>query len=260
VARRDQWLLLWSFTRRQVVERYRGSALGIVWAFVNPLVALALWTFLLTTVLRLRHEGQGGASGYATMLWAGMIPWMAFSEAINGAMNCIRGHGNLVKRSVFPIEVLPLAAVFSGFIHSLFALSILLPVLLYQFHGIPWQAALLPVVVVVQLVFTAAIAYPVSVATTLVRDTVSIFANLLTTLMYVTPIIYPIESIPEGFYRKVMLLNPLAAIVISYRRVLLDGVQPPWQLLAVHGVVWAVVLVLMRSFFQRQRRTFAEIL
>ena len=255
----DRWNLLWTFTRRQVVERYRGSALGIVWAFINPLVALALWTFLFTTVLQLRHQGTGGTSGYAIMLWAGMVPWIAFSEAINGAMWCIRNHSNLVKRTVFPIELLPLACVFSGFIQSLFALAILIPVLILKFHWIPASAILLPLIVVVQLLFTAAIAYPVSIATTLVRDMGPVIANLLTTLMYLTPVIYPIDGIPEP-YRSTMLLNPLAAVIESYRHLLLDGVSPPWKLLAMHAGVCAMLLLVVSSAFRRQRMNFAEIL
>lgn len=259
MRRRDWWNLVWSFTIRQVAERYRGSALGFLWAFINPLVALALWTFLFTTILRLRHEGTGGAAGYATMLWAGMVPWLAFSEAINGAMSCIRNHSNLVKRTLFPIEVLPLSSVFAGLIHGAIALSILIPVLLLRFHSIPKKAVLLPVVMVTQLIVTTAIAYPVSILTTLVRDFGPVIANLLTTLLYLTPVIYPLESVPEP-YRTWMLANPLAVVVESYRHLLLDGAYPSWTLLGAQTVVSGIIVLVARRAFGRQRKTFAEIL
>jgi len=256
---KDRCILVWSFTRRQILERYSGSALGLVWAFVNPLVGLALWTFLFTTVIRLRHGGMGGAAGYAIMLWVGMIPWIAFSEAIGAAMGCIRNHANLIKRTLFPIEVLPVAAVLAGFVHSLFALVILLPILLFVFHSVPWTIVYLPIVILYQLAFTIAVAYLVSVATTLVRDAVQIVTNLLTTLMYLTPIIYPHEAIPEP-YRTVMLANPIAVIVISYRRMLLEGLPPSWKLLGAHTLVVLVLLWLARRTFQSQRSSFAEII
>ncbi|MFN8542848.1 MAG: ABC transporter permease [Candidatus Binatia bacterium] len=256
---RDRFHLLWAFTWRQIIERYRGSALGIAWAFINPLVALGLWTFLFTTVLRLRYERAGGTMGYAIMLWAGMVPWMAFSEAINGAMNVIRGHSNLVKRTVFPIEVLPLACVLSGFVQSLFALAILVPVLLVLFHGIPWVVVFLPLVILLQLAFTTAIAYPVAILTTLLRDAGPVVANLLTTAMYLTPVIYPIEGIPEP-YRTAMLANPLAVVIQGYRHLLLDGVQPPWPLVLGHLVVWAALLLVGLGAFRRQQTVFAEVL
>jgi lipopolysaccharide transport system permease protein len=103
------------------------------------------------------------------------------------------------------------------------------------------------------------VAYLVSVATTLVRDAVPIVTNLLTTAMYLTPVIYPIDAIPQP-YRTFMLANPLAAIVISYRRLLLDGTQPPWTLLGLHAVAAVLLLVVARRTFQAQRSSFAEIL
>ena len=249
--------LIQTLVTRELKARYRGSVLGFFWSFINPLLLLTVYTIVFTVVL----PGFRGVEvePYALFLFCGLLPWTWFSSALLESANSLIAGGNLIKKVLFPAEVLPIVAVLSNMFHFFFALPIL--ALFLVFYARPTQLielAWFPVVVFVQLILTLGLGLVLSAMTVHFRDLRDLLGNLLTLWFFSTPIIYPMSMVPaEGKF--IMDLNPFAHLAISYQEVLFyDGPFGHWRwLLALAG---ASVVVFLAGFalFDRLRDSFAE--
>ncbi|MBI3769313.1 MAG: ABC transporter permease [Deltaproteobacteria bacterium] len=208
---------------RDLRGRYVGSALGLVWSVVNPLAQLAIFTFVFSTVLSVRFEPSDVP--FVLYLAAALFPWLAFQESVLRSATCLVDNSVLVKRVVFPIEVLPVQIAISALVHQLIALALLL--VLMVILGVPPQASVLalPPLLVVQLLLTVGIGWAVAALHVYFRDTAQVLGVVFPMWFYLTPIIYPYRLVPEAL-RPVLALNPLTALVEAYRDVLLHGVVP----------------------------------
>lgn len=249
--------LVQSLVARELKARYRGSVLGFFWSFINPLLLLLIYTFVFSVVLP--GTRPAALEPYALFLFCGILPWSWFSASLSEASGVLISSGNLIKKVLFPAEILPLVTVIANMIHFFLGLPILGVFLAY--YGAPLQAAELvwfPAIVLVQLVFTAGLALVVSALTVHFRDIRDILSNLLTFWFFATPIIYPMSEAP-GYGRRLLNLNPFTHLAISYQEVLFyDGPFGHWKWLVALGVVAALVFLGGYFLFDRLRDSFAE--
>ena len=248
--------LVASLVARDLRARYRGSLLGFAWSFINPLLLLLIYTFVFTVVL---PGARGmGVEPYAVFLFCGILPWTWFSSSLLEASNVLVAGGNLIKKVMFPAEVLPLVTVFAGLAHFAFGLPILAAFLIYFAVPVGVDLALLPVIVLAQLLLTAGLALLVSSITVHFRDVRDLLANLLTLWFFATPIIYPIEQAPPRV-QQLLNLNPFTHLAVLYQETLFR--QEPfddWWRLGVIAAVAVVTFAVGYVVFDRLRDTLAE--
>lgn len=251
--------LILSLARRDLVARYKGSVLGVVWALLTPIVMIAIFTFLFAGVFGARFGARGSSWDYALYLFCGLLPWTMFQETVQRAATTIVEHANLVKRVVFPLETLPVAQAFSALGNQLFGTAALLlatVIIQRQLHAsVLW----LPVLLVPQLVATLGAAWLVASLGVFLRDMAQGITLVLMAWMYLTPIIYP-ESIVPVRYRTFINANPFTALVRSYRRIFLEGAPPDWPGLAYFTAFALVLFVFGYWWFAKTRRNFADVI
>jgi ABC-type polysaccharide/polyol phosphate export permease len=249
--------LVQSLVARELKARYRGSVLGFFWSFINPLLLLLVYTFVFAYVLPGTHPKE--IEPYALFLFCGILPWTWFSASLAESANVLISGGNLIKKVLFPAEVLPLVTVLSNMVHFFFGLPILGVFLIY-FRAPLNVAELLwfPVVVLVQLVLTTGLALGLSALTVHFRDIRDILSNLLTFWFFATPIIYPMTQAP-GMGRTLLNLNPFTHLAISYQEILFyPGPHGHWKWLIALAVASVAVFFAGYFLFDRLRDSFAE--
>ena len=249
--------LLWSWTVRDLQVRYQGSFLGNAWAVLHPLATLAVYVFVFSVILNLRF-GPPGHGGFALFLMAGLLPWLAFAETVQRATTVITGNANLVKKVVFPLEVLPASLVASSLVNLVIGLAILLVAVAFTV-GLGPSLAWLPAIGLVQVMFTLGVAWGLASLGVFVRDLAMGIGLLLNILLYLSPILYPAAMVPVA-WRWVFDYNPIAFWVEAYRGAILDGVGPALAPLAVHAALAGLVMALGWAFFAKTRRAFADVL
>ena len=182
--------LIQSLVARELKARYRGSVLGFFWSFINPLLLLLVYSFVFTVVMPSAHDKR--IEPYALFMFCGILPWTWFSSSLNESAGVLISGGNLIKKVLFPAEILPIVTVLANMIHFFFGLVILAGFLVYyQRPQTAGELALFPVVVLVQLILTLGFALLLSALTVHFRDIRDILSNLLTFWFFATPIIYP---------------------------------------------------------------------
>ena len=248
--------LIHSLVVRDLKARYRGSVLGFFWSFVNPLLLLLIYSFVFTVILPGAHSG---IEPFALFMFCGILPWTWFSSSLLESSNVLISGGNLIKKVLFPAEVLPIVTVLANMVHFFLGLPILALFLVY--YRIPLnlsELAWFPVVVVTQLVLTLGLALVVSSLTVHFRDLKDLLANLLTFWFFATPIIYPMTLVP-GVGKTLLDLNPFTHLAISYQEILFyDGPYGHWKWL-VALLAASIGLFLAGYFlFDRLRDSLAE--
>ena len=249
--------LIQSLVARELKARYRGSVLGFFWSFINPLLLLLVYWFVFSVVLPGIRPID--IEPYALFMFCGLLPWTWFSSSVLEASNVLIAGGNLIKKVLFPAEVLPVVTVLANMVHFLLGLPIIAAALVYFAVPVrPLELLWLPVVVLVQLFFTLGLALIVSSLTVHFRDLKDILGNLMTFWFFATPIIYPMSLAPPS--GKVLLdLNPFTHLVISYQEILFyDGPFGHWKWLLALGGVSIVLFLLGYFLFDRLRDSFAE--
>ena len=250
--------LIWSLVARELKARYRGSVLGFLWSFINPLLLLAIYSFVFTTIIPNRTEGL---QPFALFMLCGILPWTWFSASLTEASGSLIAGGNLIKKVLFPAEVLPMVSVLANMVHFFLALPIVAIVLVLYQHwpdagGLVW----LPVVVLVQLVFTTALALALAALTVHFRDIRDILANVLMLWFFSTPIIYFYDQPEVRPYKALFNLNPFTHLVISYQEILFfPGAFGHWKWLLALGVASVVVFLASYWLFDRLRDSFVEV-
>ncbi len=250
--------LVQSLVARELKARYRGSFLGFFWSFANPLLLLLIYTFVFTIVMP-AARGEGSPAPYPLFLVCGILPWTWFASTTLEASTVLITGGNLIRKVLFPAEVLPIVSVFAGLVHFCFGLPIL--ALFFVYFGKPVFTAdllWLPVVMTVQLMLTLGLALMVSALTVHFRDLRDLLANVVTLWFWATPIVYHLSQVPERF-RPLLELNPLTHLVVAYQEVLfVDGPFRDWRRLAAVGAMSLAVFALGYFVFDRLRDTLAE--
>ncbi|HEX8186964.1 MAG TPA: ABC transporter permease [Pyrinomonadaceae bacterium] len=251
--------LIWPLARRMTLARYRGSALGLLWALLTPAVMIGVFTFLFAGVFGARFTEGGTPWEYALYLFCGLLPWTAFSETLTQSAGIVVAHANLVKRVVFPLETLPVAQALAALVAQLFGTAALLVATVLVRHELHATALWLPVLLVPQLLLTLGGAWLVASLGVFVRDTSQVLGLLLMAWMYLSPIIYPEQVVPPRF-RPALELNPFTPLVRSYRRALLEGAPPDWPGLAYTTALALAAFLLGYWWFARTRKNFADVI
>ena len=252
--------LIYQLGKRDVVGRYRGSVAGLAWSFLNPLLMLAVYTFVFAVVFQARWQGAtDGKGSFAVILFIGVLVHGIFAECLNRAPGLILANANYVKRVMFPLEILPWVSMGSALFHALVSLMVLLIAQVYVLGGIPPTALLLPVVLAPLVLTTVGLTWIFSAFGVYLRDIGQTTVVITTVALFLSPVFYPVTALPEE-YRFLFLLNPLTFIIEQSREVLIWGRLPDWRGLAIYAVASLAVSSAGFWVFQRMRRGFADVL
>lgn len=254
--------LIHSLVARELKARYRGSVLGFFWSFINPLLLLLVYTFVFSYVMQQRDER---VDPYALFMFCGILPWTWFSSSLTESSGVLISGGNLIKKVLFPAEILPIVTVLANMIHYFFGLVILAGFLLYYQRPLnPAELAVFPLIVLVQLVLTLGFALLLSALTVHFRDIRDILSNLLTFWFFATPIIYPYFMFTNldgslAWQGKLLRYNPFTHLAITYQEVLFfKGPVGHLKWLLVLGAISVAFFFFGYWVFDRLRDTFAE--
>ena len=256
---RNRYLIKKSI-QREVLGRYRGSSLGILWSFFHPVFMLSVYTFVFSVVFKARWHGDGDSkTEFALILFAGLMVFNLFAECISKAPNLILSNVNYVKKVIFPLEILPLISLGSALFHTFISFIAWLLAYIFVF-GIPHLTILLlPFVVIPLLLFTVGLSWCLSALGVFLRD-VSQFIGIITTaLMFLSPIFYSASSLPQN-YRIFLQLNPLTIVIEQVRGVLFWGTLPDIKTLIIYYFLAMLVAWLGFAWFQKTRKGFADVL
>ncbi|MDZ5434246.1 ABC transporter permease [Pseudomonas fluorescens] len=252
--------LIAQMTRREVIGRYRGSVMGLAWSFFNPILMLAVYTFVFSEIFKARWVGQDAGKGqFAILLFVGMIMHGLFAECANRAPSLILSNSNYVKKVVFPLEILPLITLGSALFHTCISLLVLVLAQLLLTHALPWTAILLPLVMMPLVLGTLGISWLLASLGVFLRDVSHVIGVLTTVLLFLSPVLYPVAALPPA-YQPWLKLNPLTYIIEESRNILLFGHLPQWGSLFVAIVIGTLMAAGGYWAFQKTRKGFADVL
>ncbi|MGC9970350.1 MAG: ABC transporter permease [Bryobacteraceae bacterium] len=251
--------LIRSMVRRDVLGRYRGSFGGVFWTLLNPLLLMTTYFFVFGIVLRARFHNDPSRAGFVLYFLCGMLPWLAFSEAAGRAPFVILEYRNFVKKLVFPLETLPVNLTAAGLVTELFALVVFVAGLLLARGGVPATAAWLPLLLIPQLLLTLGLCWFLAALGVYVRDLGQINGFLLTLWFFLTPICYPVESLPPQAM-AILAKNPFFVLVQAYRDIFLEGRAPSFGPLWKLWLLSAVLFLLGHAWFYKLKRNFADVI
>lgn len=244
--------MIGSLVKRELRGKYKGSVLGFLWTFINPLCQIIVYTIVFSVIL------HSNLDKFYLYVITGMIPWLFFDMSLRIGSGCIRYQGEMIKKIYFPREVLPVSCVTAQFINMLFCFLIVFLVIFVSGAGVSLRALFcLPMIMLIEYALTLGITLIISSITVFFKDMEHIITVVLMAWIYLTPILYPMEVIPERV-RWLFKLNPMTAVIEGYHRILYWQQVPYWKL-TVYGAVAAVVaLVAGELIFTRLDERFAE--
>ena len=252
--------LIASMIKRDVIGRYRGSFLGLLWSFVTPVLMLAIYTFVFSFVFKARW-GQEHSNQYqfALILFTGLIVYNLFSECISRAPGLILGNVNYVKKVVFPLEILPWVSLGSTLFHAFASLLVLLFFLVVTGHDFSFTALWLPIIILPFLLLIMGLSWFLAATGVFVRDINQVITMLLTVLMFMSPIFYPLSALPDSI-SQYLFINPITLIVEQVRAVLIWGNQPNWIGLSYYTFASLLIYWGGWLWFAKTRKGFADVL
>jgi lipopolysaccharide transport system permease protein len=253
-------LLIGSLTKREVIGRYRGSFLGIFWSFFNPMFMLAIYSFVFGEVFNSRWAGGSDSKGeFALVLFAGLIMFNLFAECISRAPTLVLSNANYVKKVIFPLEIFPWITVGCALFHA--AVSMLVWFIAYGLmFGMPHLTVLMfPIVFLPFIFLIVGLTCLLSSLGVFLRDIGQMIGILITAMMFLSPLFFPISALPES-YRSFLQFNPITIPIQQLREVLFWGREPDWMLLGIYSGVSLVLAWLAFAFFQKSRKGFADVI
>ncbi|WP_318708601.1 ABC transporter permease [Candidatus Acetatifactor stercoripullorum] len=244
--------MIYSLVRRELRGRYKGSVLGFLWTYINPLCQIIVYSAVFSVIFKVNIEK------FYLYLTIGMMPWVFFNTSIQGGSTCIRAQADMVKKIYFPREVIPISYVTSAFVNMLLSFIIVFGVILLSGWGISVSVLpYLPLIMIIEYLLALGIAFVVSAVTVYFRDLEQIVGVLMMAWIYLTPIMYDMDYIPEQL-RSLFYINPMTPIIIAYHDILYYRVAPTTQCLLQSGLTSLFFLVLGFGLFRRLDRNFAE--
>ena len=253
--------LIVQMTKREVVGRYKGSAMGLAWSFFNPIIMLTVYTFVFSVIFKARW-GTGGDESktqFAVVLFVGMIVHGLFAEVLNRAPSLILSNANYVKKVVFPIEILPVVTLGAALFHSLISLGVLLAAFALFNGYLHWTAVLTPLVLLPLVILTTGLAWMLASLGVFLRDVGQTIGIITMIAMFLAPVFYPVTALPENFQPWIM-ANPLTFIIEQAREVLIWGRLPNWAGLGAYTLIAVAITWAGYAWFQKTRKGFADVL
>jgi len=249
------WELLMNLTRREVRGRYSQSFFGVAWAIAQPLATMAVFTIVFSRFAKMPSDGVP----YPIFAYAALVPWFFFSNSVASGTLSLIAYRNIVTKTYFPREIVPLAQVCSRFI-DFFAAAALYALLMayYRVPLGPW-ALMAPLFFGMLVLFTVGFTLATSAVNVFYRDVNPVVQIVLQLWLYLTPVAYPLSKVPAGF-RPLFVLNPLSAIVEGFRSSLVFGRAPEWPLVATAAVMTAGLFAAAFLMFKRMDKYFADVI
>lgn len=247
---------------RNLSARYKGSALGLVWSFAQPLMMLCVYTFVFGVVFKARWDESvlaGVPAAFPLIMFCGMAVFNVFSESINSSTMLIVGNASLVKKVIFPLEILPLANVLTSFIFGCAWFLLLFVGIALFSDQVSWTMLLLPLPLIPLLLLSTGISFFLASLGVYLRDIAQVVNIFTQMLFFMTPIFYPISLVPESV-RWVLVINPLTYIIDEVRRVFLYGQSPNFVALILLTVFSWIIFQLGLVWFTKTKKGFADVL
>lgn len=249
--------LLGQLVKRDVLLRYRGAMFGVAWIFLSPLLMLAIFAFVFGQIFQTRWPQQTEGMPFWLMLYAGLIVFNVFGDAVGRAPASVRGFPAYVKKIIFPVQILPLVPLGAGLVHAAFNLGILVLALLWvgQFSA---GIILFPILLIPVLLLAIGVSWFVAAWGVFIKDMTQIVPLFVQMLLFLSPVFYPASAVP-AFLRPVYALNPIGAVIEATRAAML-GLPLPWSSWSAALGFGAVAAYLGYKFFQHARDEFADAL
>jgi lipopolysaccharide transport system permease protein len=251
--------LIGNLVLRDFQQRYVGSSMGWLWAAVHPIVMLISYAFVFGSVMKQTPAAGSGTSSFALYIFAGFLPWLLFQDSVQRSATSVVESSNLVTKTLFPSEVLPISIFFSNLLQHLLALLVLLGVVAVASQKIEPAVALVPVYLVFLALFTVGISWLVAGLQVFLRDTSQALAVLMTAWFWLTPIFFARDRLPH-WMQPLARVNPLAQVVDAYRSAILAGRLPAASDFGLLAGISGVTFVLGGLFFRRTKRAFGDVL
>lgn len=252
--------LIGRMTRREIVGRYQGSVMGLMWSLLHPIFMLAIYTFVFSVVFQARWGSHGESKGqFAVVLFAGLIVHALFAEVLNRAPQLILSNVNYVKKVVFPLEVLPVVQLLAATFHAAVSVVVLLLAQWLFNSAVPWTVLLLPLVALPLQAMALGLAWILASLGVFVRDVSQTILLVTSVLLFLSPVFFPVDALPASL-QPWMQLNPLTFIIEQARAVLVWGVLPDLQGLLIYFVAAMFVAWVGFAWFQKTRKGFADVL
>lgn len=252
--------LIFDLIKREVVGRYKGSTMGLLWSFFNPVLMLAVYTFVFSVVFKARWLGGSDSKvEFALILFTGLLMFNLFSEVINRAPGLILNNANYVKKVIFPLEILPIVALGAAVFHMLVSLIVWLIFFLIFFTIPSWTALQVMLIFIPLILMSLGGAWFLASLGVYLRDVGQIIGLATTLLMFLSPVFYPVAALPEKF-QGVMHLNPLTYIVEDTRNVMIWGKNLDWTQWSCWTALSMIIAWLGFAWFQKTRKGFADVL
>lgn len=243
--------MLKNIVLRDLRGRYKGSILGFLWTFVNPLLMLVIYSVVFSYILKTQIED------YPMFIFVALLPWNFFvSSVLQGSVSLVQNSG-LIKKIYFPREVFPIANVATNMVNYLLSLFIMLPALLIAGIKIQLPVISFPIVLLIETLFVLSLVLLLSVANVYFRDTEHLISVLLMAVFYLTPVLYPLEIIPQRMH-WFFELNPLSPLIMAYRDIFFYGMWPDWGMLTLLGFISSVLFIVSLRVFHHFQKDIAE--
>lgn len=254
------WRLILNLVNREVLGRYKGSIMGLLWSFINPVVMMAVYTFMFSVVFKARWAGGTDSKiEYALVLFAGLLVFNLFSEVVARAPGLIVGNANYVKKVVFPIEILPIVTYGAAVFHLIVSLIVWL-IFYLIFFGLPKPTIIfMPLILIPLSLMTLGVSWFLASLGVFLRDVGQIVGLVTMALMFLSPVFYPVSALPTQ-YQEIMQLNPLTYIVEEARNVMIWGKTVRWSELGWWTIVSWLIATGGFSWFQRTKKGFADVI
>lgn len=243
--------LLKTSVNKEIRGKYKGSFLGVLWSFVNPLLMTLVYAIVFPFILK------GGQEHYITFLIIGILAWNWFTVVISQGTFCIIGNGGIIKKVYFPREILPISVVTSGLVNYLISLPIILIFLLFSGIGLSWYLLALPLVIITQYILMLGIIFITSAVNVYIRDAEYIINFIVQMLFYATPVLYSTTLFPENI-RWILYLNPMTTIINSYRDIFYYQQLPDIKMLLIVLLISILILIVGINVFRKLKKGFAE--
>lgn len=243
--------LLKTNIKKEVRGKYKGSWLGVLWTFLNPLLMLAVYAFVFPYILRVNVEN------YTIFMIVALIPWNFFTTAIQSGTGSVVANGNILKKVYFPREIIPISITTSQLVNFLITCIIMFVFILFSGVGFSIHLLLMPLLILIQFLITLSLTFVLSALTVFVRDVDHFVSVALTLGFYATPIVYQASMLPEKF-QWVLKFNPMAQLVEAYRAILYYHQMPDFNMIGIWGVLSIILLVIGYMIFKKLEKSFVE--
>lgn len=244
--------MIYSLVRRELRGRYKGSVLGFLWTYINPLCQVIIYSLVFRVIFKVDIDK------FYLYLIIGMMPWTFFNSSVQGGATCIRAQSDMVKKIYFPREVIPISYVTSTFVNMLLSFIIVFLAVLVSGYGINLRTIIyLPLIMIIEYLFALGIAFIVSAITVYFRDLEQIIGVVMMAWIYITPIMYNMEYVPEP-YRPLLVVNPMTPIIEVYHQILYYRIIPTTNYLLLSGGIAIITFVVGFFVFAKLDKNFAE--